>query len=156
MLFQLIVMLCISDILEMLKFLTNSTRMYFPAEKLRIINHIDKYNDLYQTLTTISIMLMRLTNSILLESSTWFPIGWLFSGVITIILLHCCSCLKRIVPHVFDIKITCLFNSEYYHHILFIVVLSYSQRGFQRMGFLEPDTMLVHPDGPKKKSFMTG
>jgi hypothetical protein len=121
MLFQLLLMICVSDLLEMLKLVTNSTRMYIPAPKLSIINHIDKYNSIYQTVATISIVLMGLTNSIVLESSTQFPIGWLCGAPITIILLHCCSCLKRFIPHVFDIGTDSLRIYEFLHEQRFVI-----------------------------------
>jgi hypothetical protein len=58
---------------------------------------------------------MGLTNSIILESSTQFPIGWLCGAPIAIILLHCCSCLKRFIPHVFYIETDSLRTYEFLH-----------------------------------------
>lgn len=95
--YQLILMVCLLDMLEMLKTVPNTTRMHFPTAKLPIVHHIDQYNCFYQTLIMMWIVLLGLTNSIILEASTWFPLGCLIGD-----LLHCCWCLTEFPPHVFD------------------------------------------------------
>jgi len=49
----------------------------------------------------ISLAVMTLTNSIILESLTYFPLGWLLNGIIGVILFYCCGCLKKSIPKVF-------------------------------------------------------
>jgi len=65
-LLNLFCMLSVADMQQMMKHATNSTRMYIPARKMRIINHIDGNNCVYQTLMTSSIFLLGLTNAIIL------------------------------------------------------------------------------------------
>ncbi len=88
---------------------------YIPAAKLFIVNHIDQNNGYYRTLITLSIVLMILTNLVILESLTHFPVGWLTSSVITAILMNCCSCLKKCMPSVFYIGNDSLKIYEFLH-----------------------------------------
>jgi len=97
-------MLSVADMQQMMKHATNSTRMYIPARKMRIINHIDGNNCVYQTLMTSSIFLLGLTNAIILESSTYFPIGWIVNGIIGLVLMYGCSCSKIFMPHLFHVE----------------------------------------------------
>ncbi len=85
----------------MLNVVQSTTRMIIPASIIYKINYIDRYYYFYRKEIIISICLIGLVNSILLESITFFPVGWIFNGLIILMVESCCACLNRYIPHIF-------------------------------------------------------
>jgi hypothetical protein len=67
----------------------------------RQINHINRHNLRYRIKIIISTYLIALTNSILFESMTFVPLGWLLNGIIVVIMEDFCLCLRKMVPRLF-------------------------------------------------------
>jgi hypothetical protein len=104
--FQLILMIRVSGILDMLNLLKNPTILYLPVRKINQINHANQYRCFYRLLINISICVIGLTNSFVLESIYKVLYAWLFGGLVTLIMLNCCFCCKKIKPTFFRVKST--------------------------------------------------
>jgi hypothetical protein len=126
--FQIILMLCMSDILEMLNLLKNRTITFVPASTFNKIYHVDEHKCFYRLLINITIIPMGLTNSLVLESLWKFPFGWLSGGVVTAIMFNCCLCLRKIKPNVFSIEndVIKLHECIYDHRRLIFSALAWS------------------------------
>lgn len=66
------------------------------------VNHVDKYNNVYRISIVLSIFLIGLTNVILIESLTTFPVGWIASGFVVLLAGNCCCCLNEFFPRIFS------------------------------------------------------
>ena len=102
--FQLIIMICVSDILDMLNLLKNPVILYLPVRKINQINHVNQFRCFYRLLINISICAIGFTNSFVVESIYKVPYAWLFGGLVTLIMLNCCFCCKKIKPTFFRVK----------------------------------------------------
>jgi hypothetical protein len=99
--FQLFATICVSNMQELFNFVSDTSVLLIPVSKLHKVNHVDKYNFLYRILIILSIFLMGLTNVILIESLTTFPLGWIASSIVVLIAENCCCCLNECFPRIF-------------------------------------------------------
>ena len=65
------------------------------------INHVNKYNLHYRVKIRMTIYLLASINSMLFESITFFPLGWLSNGITVIAMENVCFYTKKTIPCLF-------------------------------------------------------
>jgi hypothetical protein len=102
-LLHVIAIIVISDFKRLLNTIKNNQgrRVYVIQPMGHKINHINRENLRYRIKIIGSTYFIASINSIIFESMTFFPLGWLLNGVIILIMENICSCLTKILPNVF-------------------------------------------------------